>query len=70
VDTYGDDALAHSKFRVYTTWTRIFNRRRLKRFRRTVRTGRLFRKAQTPVEPGTVQASLIAVDPKNGHVWR
>jgi penicillin-binding protein 1B len=69
VEKYGDEALARSKFRVYTTLQPDLQQAAFE----SVQTGlkdldAQFAKHKQPVAPGTVQASLIAVDPKNGHI--
>jgi penicillin-binding protein 1B len=66
---YGDDALAHEKFKVYTTLDTNLQRAAFE----AVQTGMTeldsyFAKRKPPVPAGTLQASLIAVDPKNGQI--
>jgi penicillin-binding protein 1B len=66
---YGADALAHSKFRVYTTLDTDLQQAAFEAVEGEM--GALdetLAKRAEPVPPGTVQASLIAGDPKNGHV--
>jgi penicillin-binding protein 1B len=69
VAKYGDDALAHEKFRVYTTLDTNLQRAAFE----AVQTGMTeldayFAKRKPPVPAGTLQASLIAVDPKDGQI--
>jgi penicillin-binding protein 1B len=69
VEKFGDEALALSKFRVLTT----LNTELQKAAFESIQTGMMeldthFSKRKPPVPPGTVQASLIAIDPKNGHI--
>ncbi len=69
VQKYGDNSLALSKFKVYTTLDTDLQRIAYE----AVQGGMAeldaqLSKRKRPVEPGTVQASLIAVDPKNGQI--
>ena len=69
VKEYGYDALARTKFRVYTTIDADLQRAAFESIQYGV--GQLdshFAKQKPPLPPGTVQASLIAVDPKTGHI--
>jgi penicillin-binding protein 1B len=66
---YGDEELAGAKFRVYTTLDTNLQQAGFE----SIQTGMAeldayFAKRKPPVQPGTVQASLIAVDPQNGHI--
>lgn len=66
---YGDEELARAKFRVYTTLDTNLQQAAFE----SIQTGMAeldsyFAKRKSPVPPGTVQASLIAVDPKTGHI--
>jgi penicillin-binding protein 1B len=68
-EKYGDEALALSKFRVYTTLDTDLQQAAFE----SIQTGiadldLYFSKRKQPIPPGTVQASLIAVDPKTGHI--
>jgi penicillin-binding protein 1B len=69
VEKYGDALLALSKFKVYTSIDTDLQQAAFE----SVQSGMkeldaYFSKRKEPVAPGTVQASLIAVDPKNGHI--
>jgi penicillin-binding protein 1B len=66
---YGDEALARDKFRVYTSLDTNLQQAAFE----SIQTGMVeldayFAKRKPSIPPGTVQASLIAVDPKNGHI--
>jgi penicillin-binding protein 1B len=66
---YGDETLAREKFKVYTSLDTSLQQAAFE----SVQTGlaeldAYFAKHKPPVPPGTVQASLIAVDPKNGQI--
>lgn len=69
VEKYGDASLALSKLRVYTSLDTDLQQAAFE----SILTGMkdldaYFAKRKQPIEPGTVQASLIAVDPKNGQI--
>jgi len=69
VDTYGDANLAISKYKVYTTLNSDLQEAAFE----SVKTGiadmdTYFSELEEPIPPGTVQASLLAVDPRNGHI--
>jgi len=69
VDSFGDADLARSKYKVYTTLNPALQQAAFE----SLYTGMkdlddYFAEGKREIEPGTVQASLIAVDPKNGHV--
>jgi penicillin-binding protein 1B len=69
VEKYGEAALARSKFKVYTTLNTDLQQAAYE----SIQIGMTeidanFAKRKQPVAPGTVQASLIAVDPKTGHI--
>ena len=69
IGKYGNDALAQSKFRVFTSLNTDLQRAAFE----SMQTGitdldATLSKRKEPIAPGTVQASLIAVDPKNGHI--
>ncbi len=66
---YGDEALAREKFNVYTTLDTNLQQAAFESIQSGM--GELdayFAKRKPPVPPGTVQASLIAIDPKNGQI--
>jgi penicillin-binding protein 1B len=68
-EKYGDAALARSKYKVYTTLDTDLQQAAYE----SIQTGikeldEILARRKQPVPPGTVQTSLIAVDPKNGHV--
>jgi penicillin-binding protein 1B len=69
VEKFGDAALARAKFHVYTTLETDLQQAAFE----AVRTGiqeldGYFAKGKRAISPGTVQASLIAVDPRNGQI--
>ncbi len=69
VEKYGDPVLARSKLRVYTTLNTDLQQSAFEAMRSGI--GELdayFAKGKRAIPPGTVQASLIAVDPRNGRV--
>ncbi len=69
VAKYGDAALALSKFRVYTTLDTDLQQAAFESVQAgVIELDSYFSKRKQPIPPGTVQASLIAVDPKNGHI--
>jgi penicillin-binding protein 1B len=70
VEKYGDAALARSKFRVYTTLDMDLQQAAFEAMRGgIVALDAHFAKGKHRViPPGTVQASLIAVDPRNGQI--
>lgn len=69
VEKYGDDALARSKFSVYTSLETDLQQAAFESIQAGIRElDALFAKRKPPVPPGVVQASLIAVDPQNGHI--
>jgi penicillin-binding protein 1B len=69
IEKYGDAALALSKFRVYTTLDTDLEQAAFESIQSGVKElDSYFSKRRNPVPPGTVQASLIAVDPKNGRI--
>jgi penicillin-binding protein 1B len=68
-NTFGDTALAQSKFRVFTALNTDLQKAAFE----SIQTGlkdldAYFSKRKQPIAPGTVQASLIAIDPQNGHI--
>jgi len=69
VKTYGDTALARSKYRVYTTLDMDLQQAGYESMQAGLaELDDYFAKSKQPAEPGSVQASLIAVDPKNGRI--
>ena len=69
VDKYGPDALARSEFRIYTTLDTDLQKAAFESVESGVKQlDATLAKRKEPVPPGTVQASLIAVDPKTGHI--
>jgi penicillin-binding protein 1B len=69
LEKYGDAALALSKFKVYTTLDADLQRAAFESVQAGIREMDLyFSKRKPPIPPGTVQASLIAVDPKSGSI--
>jgi penicillin-binding protein 1B len=69
IEKFGDAALALSKFKVFTTLNADLQRAAFE----SIQTGMqeldaYFSKRKQPVPPGTAQASLIAIDPKNGNI--
>lgn len=69
VEKFGDAALASSRFRVYTTLNTDLQQAAFEAIRSGLRElDALIAQRNDPGIPGPVQASLIAVDPKNGHI--
>jgi penicillin-binding protein 1B len=69
IEKYGDQALAHEKFRVYTTLNPDLQQAAFESIQAgTKELDSYFAKRKQPVPAGTVQASLIAVDPKSGQI--
>jgi penicillin-binding protein 1B len=69
VEKYGEASLTLSKLRVYTSLDTDLQQAAYESIKEEI--GKLddyFAKRKEPVSPGTVQASLIAVDPQNGHI--
>jgi penicillin-binding protein 1B len=69
VEKYGDAAWTRSRFNVYTSLDKDLQQAAFE----AIQTGvtdldALLAKRKPPIQPGVVQASLIAVDPKNGHI--
>jgi penicillin-binding protein 1B len=69
VEKYGDAAWTRSKFNIYTSLDKDLQQAAFE----AIQTGvteldALLAKRRQPIQPGVVQASLIAVDPKNGHI--
>jgi penicillin-binding protein 1B len=69
VEKYGDEALARAKFRVYTTLDTDLQQAAFEAVQSGMKDlDAYFAKRKQPVPPGTVQASLIAVDPQDGQI--
>ncbi len=69
VEKYGDEALALSKFKVYTALDTDLQQAAFESVQSGIAELDLsLSKRKEPVPPGTVQASLIAVDPKTGQI--
>ena len=69
MEKYGDASLALSKLKVHTSLDTDLQQAAFE----SIQSGMneldaYFAKRKQPIPPGTVQASLIAVDPKNGHI--
>lgn len=68
-EKYGDSELALSKYKIYTTLDPDLQQAAFESIQHGIKElDDYFSKRKQPVPPGTVQASLIAVDPKNGHI--
>jgi penicillin-binding protein 1B len=68
-EKFGDAALAHSKYKVYTTLDTGLQKAAFESIQQGMaELDSYFSKSKEPIPPETVQASLIAVDPKNGHI--
>jgi penicillin-binding protein 1B len=66
---FGDQALAHAKYKVYTTLDPDLQQAAFESMQAGMKElDASLAKRKQPVPPGTVQASLIAVDPKNGNI--
>jgi penicillin-binding protein 1B len=66
---YGDEALAHEKFRVFTTLDTDLQQAAFESMHFGLKElDAYFAKQKQPIPRGTVQASLIAVDPKSGQI--
>jgi len=69
VDEFGDVPLTRSKYRVYTTIDTELQQAAFESLKQgMVDLDAHFAKGKRGIAPGTVQASLIAVEPKTGHV--
>ncbi len=69
VEKFGDLALAHAKYRVYTTIETDLQQAAFEVLKQGVADlDAHFSKGKRGIPPGTVQASLIAVEPKTGRV--
>jgi penicillin-binding protein 1B len=68
-EKYGDAELARSKFKIYTTLDTDLQQAAYESIQAgTKELDEILARRRQPVPPGTVQTSLIAVDPQNGHV--
>ncbi|MBN1569145.1 MAG: PBP1A family penicillin-binding protein [Acidobacteria bacterium] len=68
-EEYGNEALALAKYKVFTTLDPDLQQAAFESIESGMRELDVtFAKRKQPIPPGTVQASLIAVDPKNGHI--
>lgn len=68
-EAFGDANLATAKYRVYTTLDSDLQEAAFEAVQNGVEElDKYFSEQEDPIPPGTVQASLIAVDPRNGHI--
>jgi penicillin-binding protein 1B len=68
-EALGDAALAKSHDKIYTTLDMNLQKAAFESIREeTLKLDEYFAKGKRAIPPGTVQTSLIAVDPRNGHV--
>jgi len=68
-EKFGESTLALSKFRVYTTLDTDLQKAAFESIQAGMaEVDDTLSKRKEPIPPGTVQASLIAVDPKDGHI--
>ncbi len=68
-EQFGDTALGRSQYRIYTTLDMELQKAAFESLRdQMTKLDDYFSKGKRAIRPGTVQASLIAVDPKNGQV--
>ncbi|MEJ2110647.1 MAG: PBP1A family penicillin-binding protein [Acidobacteriota bacterium] len=68
-DAFGDATLATAKYKVYTTLDSDLQEAAFVAVRDGIASlDQYFSEQEEAIPPGTVQASLIAVDPKNGHI--
>jgi penicillin-binding protein 1B len=69
VDKFGDTNLSTSKYRVYTTLDSDLQEAAFESLNAGIANlDKYFSELKEPIPPGTVQASLMAVDPRNGHI--
>ncbi len=69
VEQLGDDSLSRSQYKVYTTLDMDLQQAAFESIRdEIVSLDEHFAQGKEAIAPGTVQASLIAVDPRNGEV--
>jgi penicillin-binding protein 1B len=68
-EKFGDVSLANSQLQVYTTLDMDLQQAAFESVQAGMKElDSLLSERKEPVPPGTVQASLIAIDPKNGHI--
>jgi penicillin-binding protein 1B len=68
-EQFGDAALALSKFQIFTTLNTDLQRAAFESIQANMKDlDSHFSKRKQPIPPGTVQASLIAIDPNNGQI--
>jgi len=68
-DAFGDANLATARYRVYTTLDSDLQEAAFQAVKEGIADlDKYFSEQEEPIPPGTVQASLIAVDPRNGHI--
>ncbi len=69
VDRYGDGALVGARYKVYSTLDPELQQRAFESVREGIQDmDAYFAKGKRAIAPGTVQASLIAVDPRSGEI--
>lgn len=69
VEKYGDAALARSKLKVYTTLDMDLQQAAFESMQKGIaELDGILSKRRRHIPPGTVQASVVVVDPKNGHI--
>ncbi|MBN2321662.1 MAG: PBP1A family penicillin-binding protein [Acidobacteria bacterium] len=69
IERFGDENLARSKYKVYTTLDSDLQEAAFEAVKAGIEDlDKYFSELEEPIPPGTVQASLIAVDPRNGHI--
>ncbi len=69
VENYGPNVLTGSNLKVYTPLNLDLQKAAIESIQAGIcELDAHFSELEEPIEPGTVQASLIAVDPKNGHI--
>ncbi len=69
VEKLGDDALARGRYKVFTTLRPDLQRAAFEAVRLGIEEmDAYFAKGRRAIPPGTLQVSLIAVDPKNGNI--
>lgn len=69
VESHGETVLSDSGFRVFTTLDTNLQKAAIESIQEGIsELDKHFSELDPPIPPGTVQASLIAVDPKNGHI--
>ncbi len=69
IDKYGEGALAGARYKVYSTLDPELQQRAFESVREGIQEmDAYFAKGKRAIPPGTVQASLIAVDPRSGEI--